>query len=61
MVHKYSHAIHEVPLHDLKVGVWHAIRAHMKTEAIFFHKTIPKKITEIGSVTLLWSADRKIV
>jgi hypothetical protein len=34
------HAVHEVPLHDLKVGVWCAISARRIIGPVFFHETI---------------------
>jgi hypothetical protein len=36
--------VHEVPLHDLKVGVWSAISAWRITEPAFLHKTINSKL-----------------
>jgi hypothetical protein len=46
---------HEVPLHDLKVGVWCSVSVQTIIEPVFFHKTIPN--VEIDSVTFLQSAD----
>jgi hypothetical protein len=34
------HDVHEVPLHDLKVGVWCAISAWRAIQPMSFHKTI---------------------
>lgn len=34
------HVVHEVPLHNLKVGVWSEISAWRITGPVFFHKTL---------------------
>jgi hypothetical protein len=34
------HAVHEVPQHDLKVGVWRAIGARRTVEPVSFHETV---------------------
>jgi hypothetical protein len=34
------HSIHEVPLHDVKIGVWCAISAHRIIGPVFFQETI---------------------
>jgi hypothetical protein len=37
------HAIHEVQLRDLKVGVWHTITAQRTIQPMTFHETINSK------------------
>jgi hypothetical protein len=37
-------AVHEVPLHDLKVGVWCAISARRITEPVLLHETINSEL-----------------
>jgi hypothetical protein len=34
------HFIHEVPLHDVKIGVWYAITAHRIIGPVLFQETI---------------------
>jgi hypothetical protein len=34
------HAVHEVPLHDLNVGVWSALGAYRINGPVFFHETL---------------------
>jgi hypothetical protein len=43
------HAVHEVPLHDLKVGVWSAISAWRINKPVFFHGTINSELYMIMS------------
>jgi hypothetical protein len=40
-MYNFTHAVHEVPLHDLKVGFWCATSARRTIQPVFFfHETV---------------------
>jgi hypothetical protein len=34
------HAVHHIPLNDIKIGLWCAVRARQITGPIFYHETV---------------------
>jgi hypothetical protein len=37
---KYPHSVHQIPLHDTKIGVWCAVSARQIIGPIFYHETV---------------------